>query len=170
MSFFVPTQLETERLILRQFKEEDLEDIHLYFSDPVATKYTVAKSFSRLETWRDLCVKIGHWHVKGYGPYAMVEKQSNRVIGISGFWFPYDWPEAEIMWALVRQYWGKGFAREATLAVQAVAKKHLPDLPLISFINCENQRSINLALRVGATFEKQTSFRNGLWNIYRHPS
>ena len=170
MSFLVPTQLETERLILRQFKEDDLEDVHLYFSDPIAIKFTVVNSFSRLDTWRDLCVKIGHWQVKGYGPYAMVEKQSNRVIGISGFWFPYDWPEAEIMWALVRERWGKGFATEASLAVQATARKYMPDLPLISFIHSDNQRSINLALRLGATFERETTFRNGLWHIYRHPS
>ncbi len=170
MSYRVPVETETERLILRPFQESDLQDLHLYFSDPIATKYTVAKPYSLLETWRVLCLMLGHWQAKGYGPYAMFDKKSKRVLGIAGFWFPYDWPEAEIKWALTRTFWGQGYATEAVKEIQRIAIEYMPDMSLISFIHSENKRSIDLALRVGSKFEKETTFRNGLWHIYRHPS
>ena len=90
-------------------------------------------------------------------------------MGTAGFWYPNDWPELEIKWALSREYWGKGYASEATRAVQKVARKVFTDKPLISFINSENMASIRLALAVGAVLEKQVEFRGRNWHIYRHP-
>ena len=50
MEPLVPTHLETNRLILRQFKDEDWKDLHAYYSDEIATKYTVGKAFTEGET------------------------------------------------------------------------------------------------------------------------
>ncbi|RYV01379.1 N-acetyltransferase [Shewanella sp. OPT22] len=170
MQFRVPEILETDRLVLRRFNESDLEDIHRYFSDTVATQFTVRKSYSRLETWKALCVMIAHWQIKNYGPYAMVEKASKKVIGISGYWFPYDWPEAEIKWALVRNHWGKGYATEATKLVQYVALEYMPEMKLISFIHPKNEASIKLAMRLGCVLERKLPFRDDVWHVYKHPS
>ena len=169
MKYRVPETLKTERLLLRQFEEEDWRDLHVYFSDPVATRYTFRRSLSEGETWRALCSMIGHWQLRKYGPYAVVEKARDRVIGICGFWFPNDWPEPEIKWALAREYWGQGFAREAALAVQEAGLRYMPETSLISFIDSGNQASIALAMSVGATLEKETEFRGGNWHVYRHP-
>jgi RimJ/RimL family protein N-acetyltransferase len=38
----------------------------------------------------------------------------------------------------------------------------------ISLIHAENQRSIALALALGATLEKQLEFRNAPFHMYRH--
>jgi len=46
MKFLVPQQIKTERLILRQFKHEDWQDLHAYYSDAEATQYTVRKAFT----------------------------------------------------------------------------------------------------------------------------
>ena len=169
MDFLVPERLETERLILRQFKNDDWKELHDYYSDPIAIKYTVGRRFSEGETWLTMCGMIGHWHIRGYGPYAVVKKSTEKVIGVAGFWFPNDWPSPEIKWALAPAFWGKGFAREAAKAVQIAGQKYLKDIQLISFINAKNQRSIKLALSVGASFEQETDFRGGRWHIYRHP-
>lgn len=94
---------------------------------------------------------------------------NGRVMGPVGFWYPNDWPAPEIKWALAPGYWGKGYASEATRAVQAMGKKWMPELPLISFIHHANQPSIRLAQAVGASFEKELPFRGDVWHIYRHP-
>lgn len=169
MNFKVPLQLETERLILRQFEEEDWSDLHKYYSNPQATKFTVGRQFTEEDTWRTLCLMIGHWHLRGYGPYATVEKASGNVIGPVGFWYPLGWPSPEIKWALAPEYWGKGFASEGARAVQIVGREYLPDISLISFIHPENIASINLAQALGATFEKNLPFRGEQWPVYRHP-
>ena len=102
-----------------------------------------------------------------FGPIE--EKSSGTVLGIVGFWYPNDWPSPEIKWALVPEHWGKGFASEAARAVQTVGLNHLSDISLISFISENNSSSIQLALAIGATFEKEVMFRGSTWHIYRHP-
>ena len=169
MDFLVPEKLETEKLVLRQFQEADWRDLHDYYSDASATKYTVGREFSEGETWRTMCGMIGHWQLRGYGPYAVEEKSSGKVLGTVGFWYPNDWPSPEIKWALAPQYWGKGFASEAARAVQMAGRQYIPHISLISFILSENQASINLALAIGAKLEKAVQFRGRKWYIYRHP-
>jgi hypothetical protein len=39
---------------------------------------------------------LGHWYLRGYGPYAVGEKSSSRVLGSVGLFYPNDWPEPEI--------------------------------------------------------------------------
>ncbi|WP_299979407.1 GNAT family N-acetyltransferase [uncultured Pseudoteredinibacter sp.] len=169
MKFKVPEQLETERLILRQFKDEDWQDLHEYYSSEEATRYTVGRAFSEGESWRIMSAMLGHWVLRGYGPYALEEKSSSKVIGTAGFWYPNDWPSPEIKWALAPAHWGKGYAGEAARALQKAGLEYLPEIALISLIAKENQASIKLALAVGASFEREIDFRGDRWDIYRHP-
>ena len=170
MKYKVPEQFETERLILRQFQDEDWKDLHEYYSSEEATRYTVGRAFSEGESWRIMSAMLGHWVLRGYGPYAMEDKCSGKVIGTAGFWYPNDWPSPEIKWALAPTYWGKGYASEAARALQKIGKEYLPEISLISLIAKENQASIKLALAVGACFDREIDFRGGKWDIYRHPA
>lgn len=169
MKFLVPSEVETERLILRQFREEDWRDLHHYYGSPKATRFTVGREFTEGETWRTLCGMVGHWHIRGYGPYAVEQKASGKVLGTVGFWYPNDWPSPEIKWALAPAYWGCGFASEAARAMQQVGLRHLPDISLISFIHGENLASIQLATAIGASPVEEVPFRGAIWHIYRHP-
>lgn len=168
--FLVPERFETERLVLRMFDEADWPAYHAYCADAESTRYTFRRALAEGESWYALANMLGHWQLRGYGPYALEEKSSGNVLGTAGLWYPKEWPEAEIKWALARRYWGRGFASEAARAVQAMAQQNVPHLSLISLIHPENAASIALALAVGARFEKEVAFRGGSWRIYRHPS
>ncbi len=170
MEYLVPEQAETERLILRQFKEGDWRDLHAYYSNKEATQFTVGREFSEGDTWRVMSAMLGHWQLRGYGPYALEDKKTAKVLGTAGFWYPGDWPEPEIKWALAPEYWGQGYASEAARAVQKIAHEYIPEIPLISFIHPDNKASIQLALAVGATLESTMLFREAKWHAYRHPS
>jgi RimJ/RimL family protein N-acetyltransferase len=97
------------------------------------------------------------------------ENASSAVLGTVGLWYPNDWPEPEIKWALLRKAWGKGYAQEAARSVQRVAVREV-GTPPISLIGVENTPSIKVALAVDATLESQIQFRGNPFNIYRHPS
>ena len=170
MKFLVPEHIETERLMLRQFREDDWKGLHHYYSSADATKFTVGRELTEGDTWRTMCSMVGHWQIRGYGSYALEEKSSGTVLGTVGFWYPNDWPSPEIKWALAPSHWGKGYASEAARAVQNIGHSHIPDISLISLINADNIASIRLALAIGATFEKEVLFRGENWHIYRHPS
>ncbi|NMG15985.1 Acetyltransferase (GNAT) domain-containing protein [Aromatoleum bremense] len=166
--FLVPDRIESPRLVLRTFRPDDWPFLHEHYSDPESTRFTFRRALSEGDSWYAMANMVGHWHLRGYGPYAVEEKATGNVLGTVGLWYPKDWPEPEIKWALTRRYWGKGYASEAARTVQAMAKEHLPDVSLISFIHAENAASIALALAVGATFEKEMPFRGATWHIYRH--
>lgn len=168
MTFLVPDQLESDRLLLRQFVGSDWQDLHKYYSDEVATKFTFGRALTEGDTWRAMCGMIGHWQVRGYGPYAVEEKSSGSVIGTVGFWYPNDWPEPEIKWGLVRAFWGKGFAKEAAAVVHAAGREYLPELALISLIHQDNKPSIGVALSIGARLESTVDYEGEPHGIYRH--
>lgn len=164
----MPTSIETDRLLLRMFREEDWKDLHEYYSDEVCTRYTFGKPLTEGEAWRAMASMMGHWQLRGFGPYAVVEKESKKVLGPVGLWYPNDWPEPEIKWGLVRQAWGKGYATEAAMAVKKMAFNTIKDCRLISLIMADNQSSVKVAKAVGATFEKEMMFGEKQCHIYRH--
>jgi RimJ/RimL family protein N-acetyltransferase len=169
MSFVIPESIESTRLLLRTVKDEDWSALHEYYSDAECTKYTTLHPLSEDESRRIVESISRHWQRKGYGPYVIQEKVTGIVLGIAGLWFPKEWPEPEIKWALARIHWNKGYAAEAARAVQAMAARHVPELHLISLIHSENQASIRLAMAVGATLEREMEFRGATYRVYRHP-
>ncbi len=168
--FLVPQRLETDRLVLRMFVEDDWRALHEHYSDAECTRYTFRRTLTEAGTWRAMASMAGHWALRGYGPYAVEEKSTQTVLGTIGLWYPLEWPEPEIKWALARRHQGKGYASEAVRAVQRMARQCMPELSLISFIDRENAASIRLAGAVGATFEREVEFAGGLFHIYRHPT
>jgi len=168
MSYLIPEKIETRRLILRCFKEDDWLDLHRLYSDPECTRYTIQRTLTEGESWRTMATMIGHWQIRGYGPYAVEDKATGKVMGPVGLWYPNDWPEPEIKWALASGYWGCGYASEAARAVKQVAAEYMPETSLISLIFSDNQPSIKLAEAIGATFEREFEFRGQTAHIFRH--
>lgn len=168
MKYKIPTEITTERLKLRIFKENDWKDLYAYYSDAECMRYTAGRALADWEVWRQVATMIGHWEIRGFGPYAMEELSTGKVLGPVGMWYPLEWPEPEIKWGLSKNYWGKGFAKEAANAVRLMAIDHLPEVNLISLINKENTNSINLAESIGAVYEKTVAFRETTASVYRH--
>jgi len=167
--YAIPPRLESERLILRMFREEDWRSMHSHYSCPDCTRFTLGRVLSEGESWRMTATLAGHWLLRGYGPYAVEEKASGAVVGTVGLWYPVDFPGREIKWAITPDCWGRGYASEAARVVQRMASEVYPGEPPISFIHKDNQASIRVALSVGAVFEDEVDFRGGHFVIYRHP-
>jgi RimJ/RimL family protein N-acetyltransferase len=168
MNYKIPEEVNTERLRLRKFRESDWQDLFSYYSDEDCMRFTTGRPLTDWETWRVVATMVGHWELRGFGPYAMEEIASGKVIGPVGLWYPLEWPEPEIKWGLSKVYWGKGFAREAAEAVRAMAATQLPEYHLISLIVADNTNSIKLAESLGAVYEKTIPFRDSEASIYRH--
>jgi RimJ/RimL family protein N-acetyltransferase len=167
--FRIPERLETERLVLRMFVEDDWRALHEYYSDAECMRYTFRRPQTEAGTWRAIAGMAGQWLLRGYGPYAVEDRSTKAVLGTVGLWYPLEWPEPEIKWALARRHWGRGYASEAARAVQRMAREHVPDLSPISLIDSGNAASIKLALAVGATLERELEFAGSPFHIYRHP-
>ena len=168
MKYKIPEEINTGRIKLRIFRENDWQDLHEYYSDEACMQYTTGRALADWETWRTVATMVGHWQLRGFGPYAMEEKETGKVLGPVGLWYPLEWPEPEIKWGLARRYWGQGYAREAAEAVRAMATLNVPEYNLISLIVPDNAASIKLAESLGAVYEKTIPFRHHEASIYRH--
>jgi RimJ/RimL family protein N-acetyltransferase len=102
------------------FKDSDWKPLCQLFSDEECVRYTIQTILPDWQTWRTLASYVGHWKLRGFGPYAVVERATESMLGPIGLWYPGDWPEPEVKWALVRNAWGKGYATEAASAVDGV--------------------------------------------------
>lgn len=149
-------QLETERLILRMWREDDFEAYAKICADPEVMRYLGGKPFTPLEAWRHMAFLVGHWHLRGYGHWAVEEKASGGVIGRIGFFNPAGWPGFEIGWTLGREYWGKGYAIEGARRALEYAFTELDRDHVISLIHPENRASIRVAERLGEKPEGKT--------------
>lgn len=143
--------LETERLILRQWRESDLDAFADMMSHEDVSKYLTLGGvpLDRAGSWGAMAVYAGHWALKGYGLFVVEEKRSGAFIGRVGAWQPDGWFRFEIGWALHRAHWGKGFAIEAARASAAWAFERFDLDRIVSVIHVDNARSSHLAGRLG---------------------
>jgi RimJ/RimL family protein N-acetyltransferase len=159
--------LETSRLRLRQFAESDLDDYASMCADPEVMRYVGERGpLSREDTWRQLAMLVGHWALRGYGMWAVEELGSGAFVGRVGLHYPEGWPEPEIGWAIVRTYWGRGYAFEAATAALRTAFERLGWSRAISLIAPLNLRSIRLAERLGERFERNIVVRGQELSLY----
>jgi RimJ/RimL family protein N-acetyltransferase len=149
--------LETERLILRMFREEDFEQYAPLCADPEVVRYLGdGKTLGRAEAWRQMAMILGHWRLRGYGPWAVEERGSGNLVGRIGFFNPEGWPDFELGWVLGREHWGKGYATEGARRALSYAFAEMGREHVISLIHPENGNSVRVAERVGEKLEGRT--------------
>lgn len=143
--------LETERLILRPPRREDLDAWAAFMADEAAARF-IGGVQSRPLVWRSLCVMAGSWMIEGFSMFSVIEKRSNRWIGRLGPWRPEGWPGPEVGWGLVRDAWGKGYASEGAMAAMDWAFEALGWSEVIHTIDPRNEASMKVARRLGSRY------------------
>ncbi|MGB0440279.1 MAG: GNAT family N-acetyltransferase [Paracoccaceae bacterium] len=161
--------LQTDRLILRSPAVRDIEPVIGFLMDPVRSAgfggYT-----NRSDAWRWFALNLGHWQIHGYGYFAIETKDTGETAGISGIWNPEGWPEPEVGWVVFDGFEGRSIAYEAATRVRRYAYEDLGFATLTSNIVPGNTRSVALAERMGAWFERTYDNPNmGEDMLYRHP-
>lgn len=140
-------RIETDRLLLRRFTDEDLDDFVALHSDPEVTRFI--RPLDRAEAEERLRRDELEWRERGYGMLALVDKGSGELLGRGGLKYWPQFEETELGWALLRRVWDHGYATEAGQACVEWAFSEL-GLPYVTaMINRENRRSIAVAERLG---------------------
>lgn len=112
-------RIETERLILRAFEDDDVDDV-VFFADPEVMRFIPRGAWKREEVEsifpRMVARRREEWQNIGYGMWAVVLKETGAVIGHCGLQRLEDSDEIEVYYLLDKPYWNRGIATEATLA------------------------------------------------------
>ena len=149
-------QLETDRLIMRMWRNDDFEPYLDLCSDPEVMRFLGGKTLDRVECWRHMAFMAGHWQLLGFGPWAVEEKTTGGFVGRVGFLNPEGWPGFELGWTLSRKFWGRGYASEAASRALAYAFEEMDKDHVISLIDPLNTNSIKVAERLGEKVEGKT--------------
>ena len=146
--------LRTERLVLRMFREEDLDEYAVMTGDPEVTRYLGdGSTLSRVDTWRQMAMILGHWRLRGYGMWAAEEAATGRLVGRIGFFNPEGWPGFELGWTLAREFWGRGYATEGARRALEHGFTEMRREHVISLIRPANLPSVRVAERLGERLE-----------------
>ncbi len=160
-------ELTTSRLSLRAFRESDLDAMAAMCADPDVMRYLGdGRTLDREDAWRQMAMFVGHWSLRGFGPWAVQEAASGAYVGRVGLYYPEGWPGRELGWVLGREHWGKGYATEAAGAVLDHAFGTLGWPRTISVIYRENARSIRVAEHLGAHLDGQATIRGHIADVY----
>ena len=119
--------------------------------------------------FRNLASRIGHWAFYGYGLWHVDDRRSGDFLGWVGIINGPAWDEPELGWTLFAHAEGKGIAFEAASAARAYGAMHQKLDRVISYIDPDNTRSLALAKRLGATFERKGELLGHDIHVYRHP-
>lgn len=158
-------ELETERLLLRQWRDADYPAFALMSSDAETMRYfpsvlTEEQSRSLADRCRALI------NQRGWGFWAVEVKASNEFAGFIGLHVPSaDLPFSpcvEVGWRLARDFWGKGFATEGAQAALDFAFQELSLSEVVSFTALSNKRSEKLMQRLGMVRDENTFDHPGL--------
>jgi RimJ/RimL family protein N-acetyltransferase len=167
--------LETERLILRPWRDADRRVFAEMNADPKVMKYfphllTVEQSDAMVERI------IENWR-HGYGLWAVENSASNNFIGFIGFSSP-RWeapftPCIEIGWRLAADSWNQGFATEGAEAALAWGRDNVqfPRGEVVSFTTLENWPSRRVMEKLGMEHDPDDDFDHPLlsdWERRRH--
>lgn len=153
--------METERLVLRQFQQSDIDVYARMLADPELVRHLLpgGTPLGRMDAWRHLAMLAGNWQLRGFGHWAVEVKETGQFIGRVGLWYPEGWPDYEVGWTIDRDAWGHGYATEAARPALHHAAHTLGVRHVISLILPENTRSIRVAEKLGGRLEKREEFQ-----------
>lgn len=155
--------IETERLLLRPWRDSDLEPLAALNADP-----RVMQHFPRLLT-RDesqaMILRIqGIFSERGFGLWALEVKDGAPFIGFCGLLAPgftaHFTPCVEIGWRLAADHWGQGYAREAARAALAYGFDRARLDEIVSFTVPANVRSRRVMEAIGMTRDPEDDFEH----------
>ena len=151
--------IETERLLLRMFRPEDLDDLAGLFRDPDVVKYVGdGKPVDRVEADRALRSIIEHWERHGFGRWMVVDKKTQDFIGFGGLRSLFGTPE--VVYHLAKAHWGKGLATElGRVSLRFGFEEHRFDR-IVAVAKPQNAASIHVMEKLGMHYEMNTSYYN----------
>ncbi len=156
------TIIETPRLILREFTDDDIPPLAAIYADAEGMR---SKGGPRPYGYAEHTIRIAQedYQKQNCGFWAPVLKETGALIGWCGLidQIVSEEPVMEVAYNLAKEYWGQGLATEAAQAIKEWGFEHLPVDRLVSLISPENLASQNVARKNGMILEQEISEGDG---------
>ena len=151
--------IETERLVLRDWRVDDVDDFLIVCSDPETMEF-LGPVMNRAEV-AEFIERLQHRARHGHTFWAMERKEDGRVIGFTGVIrgeAPAIENELEIGWRVARDCWRKGYAHEAAAATLEWIWANRPGERAVAITAVGNARSRALMEKLGMAYQQGRDF------------
>ncbi len=154
-------ELQTPRLRLRSFREDDLEALVQLASNEGFMRFSGSGPLDRTRALAMFERIMVPTRAGQPAPFAVVERERERLIGYCGFLRQVvdEREEMEIAYRLHPDFWNRGLASEAAQSVRDHAFRDLQLSRVISLIHPDNHASRRVAGKIGMRLEKETIFK-----------
>jgi RimJ/RimL family protein N-acetyltransferase len=154
--------IHTPHLLLRPWKPEDAEIWYNLLREEGILRYFPNPSPPQRERAdRYIAHHLDQWEKRGYGHWAVVNKQDDQVVGWNGLEYLPEINQTEVAYLLSKLVWGKGYATEAARAAIKFGFEVKGLNSIIGLVHPENVASIRVLEKCGLKVED----RINLWNI-----
>lgn len=177
-------ELQTDRLLLRGWRETDRDPFARMNADPRVMEHFPAL-LTREESDALIVRAEAHFAAHGFGPWAVELRSTGAFLGFIGLVVPlfaaHFTPCIEIGWRLAADYWGCGLATEGAHRVLRHAFTEMDLQEVVSFTNSANIRSRRVMEKLGMHCNPEDDFdhpglpdghslrRHVLYRISRNP-
>jgi ribosomal-protein-alanine N-acetyltransferase len=188
--------IETDRLVLRPIRRDDLPFFERIHADPDVARYLAhgnPRTIEETAHWMDAL--LASYRDLQLGQVAIIRRTDSVLLGRTGvshleteiaarpdgtrpgYYYPTRAPagvphaiEQELGYTLDRAAWGNGYAREAVRAMWDYLRSRRPELRIVSLIHPDNTRSIRLATSFGVTLVDRVTTWERAYDRYAWPS
>ncbi|WP_436957708.1 GNAT family N-acetyltransferase [Streptomyces sp. SudanB182_2057] len=153
--------LETPRLVLRRWREEDIGPMAAVNADPEVMRWIRDGSVLDEQQTRDkVRAWEAGWETHGFGLFAVEIRATGELAGFAGLSVPDFLPEVlpavEAGWRLGRSHWGQGLATEAGAAAVRFGFEELGLERILSIVQVGNDASERITAKLGMRLERET--------------
>ena len=149
-----PPRLQTERLSLFPLRQEDEGFLHACFTDPFVRKYLWDDEIIDLNLTRGILVKNeSQFELEQSGLWRIILSEAETNIGIVGLWYFFEEPQPQLLYALLPDFIGHGYATEASQTILTYAFDQLGFSYVDAACDPPHETSQNLARRLGMQFQ-----------------
>lgn len=153
--------LETDRLILRNWKSSDFQPYAKLNADPRVMEF-FPSPLTQVESDAQINLIENKRKKDGFCVLAAELKQTQEFIGFIGLSIPsfeaHFTPCVEIGWRLASEYWGKGYAPEGATACLRYGFENLGLKEIVSFTPINNLKSRRVMEKIGMTYDSKDDF------------
>lgn len=161
--------LKTQRLILRDFQQKDLDALAPIMANPQVMQFSPTGTLSVSQTKEKIDSFLNLYKVFGFGKWAVILQETQELIGYCGISVELieNVEEKEIGYRLAPKFWGNGLATEAALAAIKLGFEQF-NLPyILGVVEGENTASVKVLEKLGMQYQKETIFYGVKYDVYR---
>ena len=159
--------METQRLFLKFYTEDDKDDFIALFTDAAVMKHVGAGVLTKQQAeafWQKLFEKL---YPQGFNIWAVFTKEDSRYVGHAGIYpRPTKKEDWEFVYFLCRSAWGKGYATEIARLIIKYAFEELNLREVYATVDDDHSASIRVLEKAGMNFERFEFDDDGRFSVY----